>query len=90
MSQHDADYQKLNGFADEFAHININDAKASAKFKSLEKRVEAFRKSLFDRNYNAMDTLKNTEDLEHRIAAQREKLSAPPAPVPTLTPAPPP
>ena len=74
-SQSDVDYRQLNTYADEFYHINLNDRLASGKLKKLGKNVEAFRKSLLGKNYNAMDVLKDAEELKARIAAQRAALA---------------
>jgi len=71
----DADYRKLNAFADEFYHINYRKPTASAKLKDLGKRVEDFRHVLYERDYNAMEVLRDAEDLKERIAHQRRSLA---------------
>ncbi len=74
-SPRDVDYRELNTLADEFYHIDYRKPSASTQLKNLGKRVEAFRKSLLERTYNAMDVLRDAEDLKERIAAQRGALS---------------
>jgi hypothetical protein len=76
-SQREADDRQLNAFAAAFDHVDLKDKHARATLRDLEKQVEAFRQSLFQRSYNAMDLLRDSEDLEHRIAKQREKLPKP-------------
>jgi hypothetical protein len=75
-SQRNIDDRQLNAFAVEFQNIDLKEQHAHAILENLEARVEAFRQSLFQRNYNAMDILKDAEDLEHRIAEQRQKFPA--------------
>lgn len=83
----DADMRQLNAYAAALQHIDNGDGAAGAKLKDLEKRVEAFRQSLYQRDYNAMDVLRDAEDLKNRIEAQRRWLAkhkdaAPVAPPP--------
>lgn len=73
-SQADPDYQNLNAFAIEFTKIKSSDPQASTKLKNLERKVETFRKDLFNRDYNAMEVLRDTEDLKEKIAEQRQSL----------------
>ena len=68
------DDRQLNTFAAEFEGIDTHQWYVADKFKDLEKRVEAFRQSLFQRDYNAMDILKDAEDLKKRIAEKREQV----------------
>ena len=69
----DADDRKLNALAVEFYNINPEKDGAGARLDKLGRRVEAFRQSLFERDYNAMDILKDTEKLEGRIAAKKKQ-----------------
>ncbi len=71
----EADYRKLNALADEFYRINYRRPTASVKLKDLGRRIEAFRQTLFERDYNAMDVLRDAEDLKERIAHQRRSLA---------------
>jgi hypothetical protein len=71
----DADYRQLNIYADEFHHIDPSDPHAIAKLKILARKVETFRKSLYKRSYNAMDVLKDADDLKHRIAVERSDIA---------------
>ena len=85
VNQHDVDARQLSTYAQEFAHINLADPHARVALKSLARHVENFRHALTHRNYNAMDILRNTEDLSHRIAEQRAALAphvAPPVAAP--------
>jgi hypothetical protein len=77
-AEREADGKKLNTLAAEFANIDLSGRQAGGRLQALEKKVEIFRAALPQRNYNAVDMLKNTEDLQHRIAAAREKLGGPP------------
>lgn len=70
----DEDYRRLNTFSFEFSTINVRDPQAKSKLDYLEKRIEAFRLSLFDRDYNAMSVLRDTEDLKNRLSEKRSKL----------------
>lgn len=74
-SQRDQDDRTLNNLAVEFQYIDLTAPHAAMKLKALEKKVEAFRQSLYSHGYNAMDILKDADGLEHRIAEQRERLS---------------
>lgn len=68
------DYQKLNAYSAELAAISASDKDAPYKLRKLAERVETFRKSLLKRDYNAMNILRDTEDLKDRIAEQRENV----------------
>jgi hypothetical protein len=81
-SERDSDSRKLHGFADEFEHVDLHSPHAKTTLKNLEKQIDAFRQSLYDRNYNAMDILRDAEKLQHRVAEQREKLGSAPVPPP--------
>jgi hypothetical protein len=72
---HDIDVQQLNVFAARFQSIDPSDPHARAKLKDLEKQVEEFRQSLYKRDYNAMDVLKNAEDLKSQIAERRQQFA---------------
>lgn len=72
--QRQIDDRQLNAYAVEFQNVNLNDPRARARLRALEKQVEAFRQALYQRTYNAMDILRDAEGLEKRIAAQRQKL----------------
>lgn len=104
-SVRDEDDRQLNAFGVEFSRIDPKMPGAGKQLRNLQTRVESYRQTLFTRNYNAMDILKDTEDLEHRIAAERalikHKKSVPgnkapdgadetPPPPPAGTPPPPP
>ena len=85
--QHEQDERQLNAFGAEFVQIDPAAPHARAKLKRLETRVEGFRQSLYERQYNAMDLLKNSEQLTKRIAAERAKIPlAPPAAAPSAPP----
>jgi len=73
-SVRDADDRQLNTFAAEFYSINPKERGAIEHLKSLKTRVEAFRQSLFERNYNGMDILKDTEKLEQRITRKEAQI----------------
>ena len=75
LNPHDEDYRQLNGYADVFYHVDPHEPQASAKLRKLEEQVAVFRKSLYQRGYNAMDVLRDAEDLKERIAAQRASLA---------------
>jgi len=74
ISQRDADDRQLNTLAAEFYAINPTERGALEHLKNLKVRVEAFRQSLFKRNYNAMDISQDTESLEHRIAEKKAQI----------------
>jgi hypothetical protein len=73
--QHDIDLQQLNLFAAILHGISPYDRHARTKLKNLDKQVESFRQSLFARDYNAMDVLKDAEDLKKRISTQKNALA---------------
>lgn len=68
------DDRKLDGFGSEFAAMDVSDTRTVKKLKNLQARVEAYRQSLFDRDYNAMDLLRDTEKLQHQIADKLEAM----------------
>jgi hypothetical protein len=70
--------------ADEFYHTDFNAPRADEKLKALSKRVEAFRKSLYKRDYNAMDLLRDSEDLKDKISAKRKELARHELPPPPM------
>lgn len=76
-SQSDADYQQLHAFGDELNRTDMNSPYAPDRLRDLELRVDAFRQGLYDRGYNAASLLKETEDLQDRIRAQRKSYSPP-------------
>jgi len=85
LAQRHQDYGQLNAYAAELQNIYPTDPRAFAKLKMLDRKVDAFRESLYKRDYNAMDILQSSEDLQHRIDEQHERLAphraeqAPPA-----------
>jgi hypothetical protein len=88
LSIRDQDDRQLNMFGVEFSQTNPKNPYAAEHLKDLKKRVEAYRQTLFTRNYNAMDLLKDTEALEQRISAERSAIlkkpvAATPVPVPS-------
>jgi hypothetical protein len=93
-SPRNVDDRQLNAFGGELAQIDPKSAGARAKLDDLAGRVEKYHQALFTRKYNAMDILKDTEDLQKRIEAKRAEAPAapvatPPAGAPTpVTPAP--
>jgi hypothetical protein len=72
--QQSNDYQQLNGFSARLSEIDKDDKSALSKLEKLHKEVEAFRKSLLKRDYNAMNILGDAEDLKDRIAEQQKTL----------------
>ncbi len=86
LSQRDMDYQQLNGFAGELANTDVHAPHAASKLRTLQKHVEAFRQALFQRTYNAMDVLRSTEDLQHKISAKRTLALKGGAPTATIAP----
>ena len=91
-SARDADLQQVNLFSTKLQNIDLQDSHAKTKLTNLAKQVETFRQSLYSSNYNAMDIMKDAEDLEHRIADKKSSLAKhkdSPAPVsasPTVAP----
>lgn len=69
----DADDRQLNALASEFYAINPASKGAEKRLHNLSERVGAFHEALFDRDYNAMDILKDTEKLERRIAKKQKE-----------------
>ena len=74
-SMRTADDRQLNAFAVELQDIDAKDKHARAHLKDLEKRVEAYRQTLYNRQYNAMDILRDAENLQKRIHQQIENPS---------------
>jgi len=74
-SQREIDDRELNTLATEFQNIDLNSRHARQALKSVEQQVRTFRQTLYQRDYNAMDILRDAEDLEHRIEEQRAELS---------------
>ncbi len=70
----DADDRQLDTFASEFYAVNPKERGAVEHLKSLKSRVEAFRQLLFEKHYNAMDILKDTENLEKRIDKKESQI----------------
>jgi hypothetical protein len=68
------DADQLRMFTTEFRDVDLNDKYARAALKNLRAEVETFRQSLYQRSYNAMQLLKQSETLEHDIDAQTKKL----------------
>ncbi len=82
LTERQLDDRQLNAFAVEFQKINLQSSTAPSKLKKLEARVDDFRETLFNRSYNAMDILKDTEGLKNRIHNRRLSLEQPaPQPV---------
>ena len=71
----ETDDKKLNELAAEFYRINPEEKNAIEHLKNLKTRVEKFRQSLFEHNYNAMDILKDTETLEHKIEEKESDIA---------------
>lgn len=72
--EREVDMQQLGVFTAAFQNIDLTGKQANARLKDLDKQIGAFRQSLYERNYNAMDVLKEAENLQHRISEQRAKL----------------
>ena len=73
-NQRELDDRQLNAFAVELLNINSEEIGATKHIKSLQSRVKAFHAALFTRSYNAMDILKDTENLEERIAKKKVEI----------------
>lgn len=71
QTQRDVDFDQLNAYSLELSQIHSDAPNARGKLRSLENRVESFRKTLLQRSYNAMDILRDTEDLKNRIEQKR-------------------
>lgn len=69
-----ADDRALNALAAEFQDINLRSRNARRELRDVEARVEDFRQTLYGRDYNAMDILRDAEDLQRRIERVREGL----------------
>lgn len=76
--QRDKDDRELNRLAGEYYGIHASDKGALKHIKGLQVRVEEFHDELFSRDYNAMDILKDTENLEKRIASKETEISGMP------------
>ena len=76
VATRDSDDRALNALGAEYQGVNLQLRGARTKLKNLEKKVEAFRQALYTRPYNVMDIIRDADNLEHRIAEQREKLPA--------------
>ncbi len=74
-NQQDIDLRQLNEYAAKLQTIDYQDSHVRSKLKELGKQVEAFRQTLYKRDYNAMGLLKNADDLKKHIDDQREWLS---------------
>jgi len=74
LDQHEMDRQQLNAYTAAYQRTNLNDPHARSHLRSLEKKIAAFRQTLYSRPYNAMDILRDADHLEHAIAEQRERL----------------
>ncbi len=75
LSAREADYRQLNRIADDFYHIDYKKPSASTKLRELDKRLERFRQALLQREYNAMNVIRDVEDLKGRISHQRRCLA---------------
>ena len=75
INQREKDDRELNELATEFQNIDLHSHHARDALKSVEKQVESFRQTLYQRDYNAMDILRDSEDLQHRIEDKRDELS---------------
>jgi hypothetical protein len=74
--QRQVDDRQLNAFAAELDSIMPHQPHARAHLKALQGQVAAFHQAIFQRDYNAMDILHDTESLEKRIAAKRAAFKA--------------
>jgi len=74
-SQRDADDRMLDTFAAEFYKTDTTHKDAAEHLQNLLGRIETFREALFDRKYNAMDILHDTENLEKRIARKKAEIA---------------
>jgi len=68
------DANRLNALAAELGRIGSNSRHPRLALRSLEHRVAAFRATLYRRHYNNAEIVRNTDDLEHRIAEKRAML----------------
>ncbi len=69
-----ADDRALNALAAEFQDIDLRSRNARRELRDIEARVDDFRQTLYGRDYNAMDILRDAEDLQRRIERVREGL----------------
>jgi len=83
--QHGVDDHVLESLSAELKKIDLNSPQAAIHLQTLEKRVEDFRQSLFQRNYNAMDLLKNAEKLKNSIMRKRLQISKTGTDAPSLS-----
>jgi hypothetical protein len=75
LDQRTLDDRQLNAFGAEFEQIDRhNHRTARRRLHDLEVRVESFRKEVMSRSYNAMDILRDTENLRDRIGAEIARL----------------
>lgn len=75
LSQREMDDRMLDAFAAEFYKMDLQDKEADTHLQNLLTRVEIFRQALFDHKYNAMDILRDTENLEKRIAKKKAEIT---------------
>ncbi|MDD3030375.1 MAG: hypothetical protein PHS57_08915 [Alphaproteobacteria bacterium] len=68
------DYRQLNRYADMFYHVKSGSPSARKDLEGLARRLEAFRKTLLTRDYNAMSILRDVEDLKGKIDAKQKEL----------------
>ncbi len=74
LSQRDMDDRQLNTFAVELDSIQVGQPDAAKRIKNLQKRVATFHQTLFERKYNAMDILNDTEHLEARVETRKVEI----------------
>jgi hypothetical protein len=74
LNQRQLDERQLGAFVNEYQHTNLADRHARRTLSTIAKHVEAFRQSLYQHNYNAMDILRESDNLEHSIHEQIAKL----------------
>ena len=74
--QRQQDDRRLNALATRFYHTTRKDPKIIPKLKAVLKDVKKFHAELLDRTYNAVDIIKDTENLEGRVSSQLGKLEA--------------
>ena len=70
----ESDRHELNTLTTEFQNIDLTGQRAQIRLGELQQKIEAFRSSLYKRSYNAMEVLKHTEELAHRVAEEKEAL----------------
>ena len=74
VSQHEFDERELRALTREVEDIDMRSRHASQSLRSVEKQLQAFRKSLYRRDYNAMELLQETEELQSQIQDKREDM----------------